>query len=328
MAEVTLKQFRELYPDSSTFNAKITTPLIDLFPVKPDYLDESKTYYSFKAIYTMLFNKYSEFYAINEEEKQHQLMQNALLHLLPTLYIRTKALSNEALGNLNPDNLLASYERYYNEDADNKYASTETTYSSTPDDSQNSGTFNLENVREKNITNRKDLTVRRREMINLIDKLTSLSKVNVSGHVLSFVNSMEISSLWRRVPADETTLNVNLSPSLLSSYFNADQFRLVNNRLELAVLNINVIDDYSTLQALEKITSVGRFYTIIFRTRNTSGQTIFVWISGVLLFKTGTIFTMGGNYLTGTNSIETGIYRISVANIIDGVEYMEVVKID
>lgn len=199
--KIILSKFKDLYPTYQDFKTKVQDPILAMHVGNvPAYLDEAKLHYTWQMLFTFLGNKYDDFHAVNEDERTHKLMFNAFMHLMPTLYAKTKMLTPEALALLTPEKLLSIIERRYNEDADTKFATTETTYSSSPDDSQLSGTFDVENVKEKNLINRKDLTVRIRETSNLLGKLKEMGEVRLSGFIYDFVNSIEFSSLFDLMP--------------------------------------------------------------------------------------------------------------------------------
>lgn len=208
MEKIKLKQFKELYPTYNDFETKVWTPASNeakmLFNKNtlPAFFDVDKTAYGPELLYTLLFNKYEVHFAQNSEERQHKLLVNALLHTLPALHAKTLTLSEEALQMLDINKLLANIEKRYNEDADNKYASTETAYSSTPNSNQQVGTFTAGAIKEKNVINRKDATVRVKEVSNLLSKFKELGDLRLSGFVYDFVNSIEISSLWKIVGAE------------------------------------------------------------------------------------------------------------------------------
>lgn len=199
------KQFKALYPAYQEFDSKVLTRVKAMHLALPPYLDNSKLVYSLETIYKMLFNKYSNFFARNDDEKQHDLMVNAMQELLPALYLKSLKLSTDALNKLSIDEILSNIQRTYNEDPDNNYASTETTYSSTPK-GDDAGSFTLTSPKDKNITNRKDKTVRIKEYKNLLDKYKILGDIDASGLVMAFCNDMAVSSLWRL--ADMHTVQV------------------------------------------------------------------------------------------------------------------------
>ena len=195
-----LKLFRDIYPSYDIFNQKVVTKLQNIasktntsFP----YLDKSNVFYNYEILYIFLDNKYHDFYGVNSEETTNRLMINAFMHLLPTLYVKTQTLKPEVLEMISdPVKLLNNIERKYNEDANNKYAETETTYSSTPDGEMKSGSFKVPHTKEKNLISRRDATVKLKEVSNLLTKLADVSDLKISGYVNDFINSIEISSLW------------------------------------------------------------------------------------------------------------------------------------
>lgn len=161
----------------------------------PEYLDETKTFYNGQILYEFFYNKYENFWSVNAEDRVSKLFVNALFQTLPALYLKSRALTPEAMKLYDPHQLLSNIQRRFNENPDTNYASTETAYSSTPDAEQGSGTFKMGSVKEKNITNRKDKTVRVHEIQNVLGKIQELNTANVSGLVYEFINSIEFSSM-------------------------------------------------------------------------------------------------------------------------------------
>lgn len=153
-------------------------------------------YFTHEMIYNALKVRYSRFTSLNDDETQNGLMTLALINVLPALYVKSLQFKTEVLEQLDPENILSNEDRRYNDEPDTKYAITETSYSQVPGDMP-SGTFKLDKGLEKNVTSRKDSTIKIRKMSDLLSKYEKLTGINAGGLLLDFINTVEISSLWQ-----------------------------------------------------------------------------------------------------------------------------------
>lgn len=113
-------------------------------------------------------------------------MTNAMVELMPALYVKTLPLVKSRLSELQKD-LFTKTTKKYNENPDINFSTTETTYSSTPSE-DNYQEFNIQNIADKNMVKSKDATKRITENSDIIDRFIKMTQMKISGYVNAFLN--------------------------------------------------------------------------------------------------------------------------------------------
>lgn len=116
-------------------------------------------------------------------------MALALNDMLPTLYAQSIKLKNDFLLNLDVEAYTGNQVKRFNEDPENKFAQTETVYSSNPDN-MTVGSMDMPATgAEKNIITNKDATVSITLNSDVLRRLKEFVMINISGQLGAFVNS-------------------------------------------------------------------------------------------------------------------------------------------